>query len=91
MEQQNTRWDTACSAVWQHWDFLGGGSHYTVSRHLCSMMRDQTWAPCSGSSVLTTGQPGSSLHWDFFSKDSVGVGVTFGHMGDAGRGWDEVG
>ena len=25
MEQQNTRWDTACSAVWQHWDFLGGG------------------------------------------------------------------
>lgn len=71
--------------------FSGGGSHYTVSRHLCSMMRDQTWAPCSGSSVLTTGQPGSSLHWDFFSKDSVGVGVTFGHMGDAGRGWDEVG
>mgnify|MGYP006996371325 FL=1 len=55
------------------------------------MMRDQTWAPCSGSSVLTTGQPGNSLHWDFFSKDSVGVGVTFGDMGDAGRGWDEVG
>ena len=70
--------------------FSGGG----VTLHCiqtCSMMRDQTWAPCSGSSVLTTGQPGSSLHWDFFSKDSVGVGVTFGHMGDAGRGWDEVG
>ena len=90
MEQQNTRWDIARSVVWQHWDFLGG-LHCIVSRHLHSMMRDQTWAPFSGSSVLTTGQPGSSLHWDFFSKDSVGVGVTFGDMGDAGRGWDEVG
>lgn len=96
-KSHRAEWNSKTLAGTQHaqqFDSTGifwGGSHCTVCRHLRSIMRDQTWAPCSGSSVLTTGQPGSSLYWDFLRKDSVGVGVTFGDVGGAGRGWAEVG
>ena len=36
---------------------------------LSSPIRDQTCTPCTGSAVLTTGLPGKSLFFNFYTRD----------------------